>query len=92
MNNQLSEQEMLESVDNMCAESLSPELYEKWEEVSAMLRNNRKAFRKQDEPESAFEICNVCSGSGEGPADRTTCWNCGGKGEVRINKIERDEP
>jgi DnaJ-class molecular chaperone len=28
-----------------------------------------------------YSICPSCNGSGEGPADGTTCWRCKGSGE-----------
>ena len=41
-------------------------------------------LEERDEPES----CERCNGSGEGPADGTTCRDCGGSGAVRP---ERDD-
>lgn len=37
---------------------------------------------KDLEEESPWIICSTCNGSGEGPADGTTCWRCKGNGEI----------
>lgn len=37
------------------------------------------------------ETCQYCNGSGEGPADGTTCWNCKGKGVELVEIEEEDE-
>lgn len=34
--------------------------------------------------EEAFDYCPSCGGSGQGPAEGTTCWRCKGEGEVRV--------
>lgn len=36
---------------------------------------------EDDDDEEEYRICPSCGGSGEGPADGTTCWRCKGSGE-----------
>lgn len=38
----MEEQEILKEVNEMCIESLSPEVFEQWENVKKWLINNRK--------------------------------------------------
>lgn len=35
----------------------------------------------EEEEEEDYRVCPSCGGSGEGPADGTTCWRCKGSGE-----------
>lgn len=41
-----SEAKLLDLVSQMCIQSLSPEVFEKWEDVYKQLVDNRKAFKK----------------------------------------------
>jgi len=41
----LGERFILDLTNQMCEESLSPELFEKWEEVKNSLSNNRKGLK-----------------------------------------------
>jgi hypothetical protein len=79
-NAESTEPEIIELVDKMCGQSLSPELFEKWEEVLAMLKNNRQAFKTERPEHEEPPLCSTCNGSGEGPADGTRCWRCKGSG------------
>lgn len=38
-----------------------------------------------------YETCTSCNGSGEGPADGTTCWKCKGSGVEYIEDNFTDE-
>jgi hypothetical protein len=38
----MAEQEILNAMEKMCEESLSPEMFDKWEEVKNQLIENRK--------------------------------------------------
>lgn len=40
-----SEQEVIDRTNEMCEESLSPELFEKWEEILFELKLNRKKLK-----------------------------------------------
>lgn len=39
-----NEKELIAIINKMCKESLSPELFEKWEEVKKALETNRKSL------------------------------------------------
>ena len=41
----MNEKEIIEKMQAMCVESLSPELFEQWEEVKKMLEANRKNLK-----------------------------------------------
>ena len=45
----------------------------------------RPTLRRAD-PYPVEEICNCCSGSGEGQFEGTTCRNCGGSGVERVEE------
>ncbi len=42
----ISEPEILDLMDKMCIESLSPDVFEKWEAVKDQLKANRKLLKK----------------------------------------------
>lgn len=44
--NDRGELSVLDSVNEMCLESLSPETFEKWEEVKNELKQNRRLLKK----------------------------------------------
>ncbi len=43
--NKISELKILDLIDKMCIESLSPEVFEKWEAVKEQLKVNRKLLK-----------------------------------------------
>ena len=45
--NKRNEKEIIETMQNMCEESLPPDAFEKWDDVRKILENNRKALTKQ---------------------------------------------
>lgn len=45
----MKEQEILKEVNEMCVESLDPEVFEQWENVKKWLINNRKNLEQIDE-------------------------------------------
>ena len=49
IHNKRTEQEIIETMQNMCEESLPPDAFEKWDDIRKMLENNRKALTKQNE-------------------------------------------
>jgi hypothetical protein len=50
--NILKEPDLLKQVDNMCVQSLDPDLYQRWSEIMWTLKANRKAFKKEPNIES----------------------------------------
>lgn len=44
-----------------------------------------------EENDDPYVMCYVCNGSGEGPADRTTCRQCKGEGRILKIKPERND-
>lgn len=52
------------------------------EAAAARLDVAMKATRAAYDSADDLALCAECNGSGEGPADRTTCRACRGKGEI----------
>ena len=51
--NAMKEREIIQAINNMCVESLSPEVFDKWEEVKFNLQLTRKDLKIMDIIESA---------------------------------------
>lgn len=47
-------------------------------------------FEDEDEGYKIF-TCSNCSGSGEGPADRTTCRECKGSGQIILSTYKQED-
>jgi hypothetical protein len=43
---EVDEKYFIETVNEMCIESLPPDMYEQWEKVMSELKNNRKALKE----------------------------------------------
>lgn len=43
----VNEKDLLAIINKMCEESLSPELFEKWEEVKTQLEINRQKLKEE---------------------------------------------
>jgi len=50
--NILKEPDLIKQIDDMCVQSLNPDLYQRWSEIMWTLKANRKAFKKEPNIES----------------------------------------